>query len=120
MEMSEQMGRENIFIFGNTVEQIEAIKRDGYNPSVYYEALPELQEAVEQIRSGYFSPFEPDLFTWLMDDTIQDDRFCILADFRAYLDCQLQVEKTFMVSVIDKLSNVFRLKNALLGQEVME
>ena len=118
--MSEQMGRENIFIFGNTVEQIEAIKRDGYNPSVYYEALPELQEAVEQIRSGYFSPFEPDLFTWLMDDTIQDDRFCILADFRAYLDCQLQVEKTFMVSVIDKLSNVFRLKNALLGQEVME
>ncbi|KAI6657743.1 Glycogen phosphorylase, liver form-like [Oopsacas minuta] len=96
VEMSEEMGRENIFIFGNTVEQIEAIKSAGYEPSVYYESIPELQEAVGQIRSGYFSPFQPDLFSGLMDDTLQYDRFCILADFRAYLDCQLEVEKTFM------------------------
>ena len=96
--MAEQMGRENIFIFGNTVDEIDALRASGYNPSLYYESLPELQEAVEQIRGGYFSPFQPDLFTWLMDDTIQHDRFCLLADFRSYLDCQRKVERTFLVN----------------------
>ena len=99
MEMAEQMGRENMFIFGNTVEEIESLRTSGYNPSLYYESLPELQEAVQQIRSGYFSPFQPDLFTWLMDDIIHHDRFCLLADFKSYIECQQKVEDTFMVKL---------------------
>ena len=97
--MAEQMGRENMFIFGNTVEEIESLRASGYNPSLYYESLPELQEAVQQIRSGYFSPFQPDLFTWLMDDIIHHDRFCLLADFKSYIECQQKVEDTFMVKL---------------------
>ena len=97
--MAEQMGHENMFIFGKTVGEIQSLKSSGYNPAEFYEDIPELQEAVQQIKSGYFSPFQPDLFSWLMDDLLQDDRFCLLADFKAYLECQRRVEKTFLVRI---------------------
>ena len=72
--------------------------RDGYNPRTYYETDPELRKALNQISSGYFCPNEPGLFTELVDDLLNNDRFKVCADFKSYIHCQERVNQTFQVS----------------------
>nr|XP_014335343.1 PREDICTED: glycogen phosphorylase, brain form [Bos mutus] len=62
VEMAEEAGAENLFIFGLRVEDVEALDRKGYNAHEYYDRLPELRQAVDQINGGFFSPREPDCF----------------------------------------------------------
>ncbi len=73
VEMREEAGDENIFIFGMTVEEVEARKRQGYNSTEAYHANPELKQAVDQIASGYFSPENPDMFKDLANILIHHD-----------------------------------------------
>ncbi|EDO33811.1 predicted protein [Nematostella vectensis] len=96
VEMMEEMGKENIFIFGMTVEEVEALSRKGYNPKTYYERNPELKKALDQIRDNYFSPKEPGVFQDVVNSLLYHDRFYLLADFDAYLKCQERVSQTFM------------------------
>ena len=56
IEIKEEVGDENIFIFGLTVEQVEELRRQGYNPHLYYQSNHELKRALDQIRDGFFSP----------------------------------------------------------------
>jgi len=96
VEIMEEVGKENIFIFGKTVEQITEMKSKGYDPHYYYENDPELNQVLNQIRDGYFSPVRPDLFKPLFNDLLyHGDRFFVLADYRPYIDCQAAVDEAY-------------------------
>lgn len=99
VEMAEEMGMENIFIFGMTVEQVEELKRKGYNAYEYYNKNPELRQVVDQITNGFFSPGNPDEFKHLGDILMKWDRFYLLADFDAYIEAQEKVSATYEVSL---------------------
>ncbi|CAF4968168.1 unnamed protein product, partial [Rotaria socialis] len=60
VEMAEEVGNKNIFIFGMTVEEVEKRKQEGYNARYFYENNPELKQALDQIQDGYFSPENPE------------------------------------------------------------
>uniref|UniRef100_A0A665US43 Alpha-1,4 glucan phosphorylase n=1 Tax=Echeneis naucrates TaxID=173247 RepID=A0A665US43_ECHNA len=62
VEMAEEAGEENLFIFGMRVDDVDALDRKGYNAEEYYNRLPELKQAIDQIAGGFFSPKQPDLF----------------------------------------------------------
>eukprot|EP00118_Oscarella_pearsei_P024881 m.307012 g.307012 ORF g.307012 m.307012 type:complete len:885 (+) comp41816_c0_seq1:78-2732(+) len=95
VEMREEMGEENIFIFGMTVEEVTELGKKGYDPKKYYESVPELKRALDQVRSGYFTPGQPDTFHELYDHLLHHDRFYLLADFEAYVKCQDRVSEVF-------------------------
>lgn len=94
-EMAEEAGEENLFIFGMRVTDVEAMDRKGYNAREYYEHLPELKLAVDQIQAGFFSPGEPELFRDLIDMLLNHDRFKVFADYEAYVRCQEQVSELY-------------------------
>ncbi|XP_031586150.2 glycogen phosphorylase, brain form [Oreochromis aureus] len=94
-EMAEEAGEENLFIFGMRVTDVEAVDRKGYNAREYYEHLPELKLAVDQIQAGFFSPGEPELFRDLIDMLLNHDRFKVFADYEAYVRCQEQVSELY-------------------------
>merc|ERR1712037_794265 len=95
VEMSEEMGGKNIFIFGMKVEDVEALDKKGYNPQDFYSGSPNLRRALDQIRAGLFSPKQPDLFSGFVDDLLKWDRFKVCADFDAYVACQEEVSKLY-------------------------
>lgn len=75
VEMAEEMGSENIFIFGMNVDEVELLKRKGYNAHTYYESIPELKQCVDQIQNGFFSPNNPDEFKDIVDVLLKWDRY---------------------------------------------
>ncbi|PSN48072.1 Glycogen phosphorylase [Blattella germanica] len=95
VEMAEEMGRENIFIFGMTVDEVEALKRRGYNAYDYYNRNPEIKQCVDQIQNGFFSPGNPDEFRDVADVLLKYDRFFLLADFDAYIKSQEKVSEVY-------------------------
>uniref|UniRef100_A0A8C3BW27 Alpha-1,4 glucan phosphorylase n=1 Tax=Cairina moschata TaxID=8855 RepID=A0A8C3BW27_CAIMO len=96
VEMAEEAGEENLFIFGMRVEDVEALDRKGYNALEYYERLPELRQAIDQISSGFFSPGDPGCFRDVVNMLMHHDRFKVFADYEAYIKCQGQVDQLFM------------------------
>ncbi|XP_059934211.1 glycogen phosphorylase, brain form [Mesoplodon densirostris] len=95
VEMAEEAGAENLFIFGLRVEDVEALDRKGYSAREYYDCLPELRQAVDQIGSGFFSPREPDCFKGVVDMLLNHDRFKVFADYEAYVECQARVDQLY-------------------------
>uniref|UniRef100_A0A8D0W954 Alpha-1,4 glucan phosphorylase n=1 Tax=Sus scrofa TaxID=9823 RepID=A0A8D0W954_PIG len=96
VEMAEEAGEENLFIFGMRVEDVAALDKKGYNAKEYYEALPELKLAIDQIDKGFFSPKQPDLFKDLVNMLFHHDRFKVFADYEAYVKCQEKVSQLYM------------------------
>ncbi|KAM9317303.1 glycogen phosphorylase, brain form [Gastrophryne carolinensis] len=96
VEMAEEAGEENLFIFGMRVDDVEALDKKGYNAREYYERIPELREAMDQIRDGRFSPGEPDLFKDIVNMLMNHDRFKVFADYEAYIECQGKVDQLYM------------------------
>lgn len=96
IEIMEEVGKENIFIFGNTVTELDELRHQGYNPKYYYEQNIELQRALNQIRDGFFSPNNQKLFYHIYDHLVNHgDHFFVLADYAAYIECQEQVSQLF-------------------------
>uniref|UniRef100_A0A1B6LCA3 Alpha-1,4 glucan phosphorylase n=1 Tax=Graphocephala atropunctata TaxID=36148 RepID=A0A1B6LCA3_9HEMI len=95
VEMAEEMGRENIFIFGMTVEEVEALKRSGYDAYKYYNAIPELRQCIDQIQNGFFSSGNSDEFKDVADVLLKWDRFYLLADYEDYMKSQDKVNETY-------------------------
>src|SRR5207248_9265601 len=85
IEIKEEVGEENIFIFGKTADEVQNLKRSGYRPADYYERVPELKKVIDMISTGYFSPSNPDLFKAIVDGLLGSDPFVLLADFEAYV-----------------------------------
>uniref|UniRef100_A0A4W4EGU3 Alpha-1,4 glucan phosphorylase n=1 Tax=Electrophorus electricus TaxID=8005 RepID=A0A4W4EGU3_ELEEL len=95
VEMAEEAGEENLFIFGMRVEEVEAMDRKGYNALEYYERLPELRQVMDQIRTGFFSPKEPELFKGIVNMLMHHDRFKVFADYEAYINSQEKVNNLY-------------------------
>ena len=96
IEIMEEVGKENIFIFGLTTEEVAKLKHDGYKPHVYYEKNAELKKVVDMIAGGFFSPEEPELFSPVAHYLLNDgDRFMLMADFEDYVKCQDKVNETY-------------------------
>uniref|UniRef100_G1S0F1 Alpha-1,4 glucan phosphorylase n=1 Tax=Nomascus leucogenys TaxID=61853 RepID=G1S0F1_NOMLE len=74
---------------------VEALDWKGYNAREYYDHLPELKQAVDQISSGFFSPKEPDCFKDIVNMLMHHDRFKVFADYEAYMQCQAQVDQLY-------------------------
>uniref|UniRef100_A0AAY3ZYZ5 Alpha-1,4 glucan phosphorylase n=1 Tax=Denticeps clupeoides TaxID=299321 RepID=A0AAY3ZYZ5_9TELE len=91
VEMAEEAGEENLFIFGMRVEDVAQLDAEGYDAMKYYKALPELKQVIDQIKSGFFSPRQPDIFKDVMDMLFKHDRFKVFADFEDYVKCQERV-----------------------------
>jgi glycogen phosphorylase len=87
-EMRDEVGAENFFLFGLTVQEVERIKREGYRPADYIEGDDELRAALGLIGDGRFSRGDTDVFRPLVESLTYHDPFLVLADYRAYLDCQ--------------------------------
>jgi starch phosphorylase len=95
VEIREEVGPENFFLFGLTAEQVTALKVQGYDPLAYYERDTELREAIDLISSGYFSHGNHQLFQPLVASLLYRDDFLILADYRPYVDKQDEVGHIF-------------------------
>ncbi|MCK9418907.1 MAG: glycogen/starch/alpha-glucan phosphorylase [Nitrospirae bacterium] len=96
IEMMEEVGRENIFIFGLTADEAAAVKTTGYNPWDIYNANTELRRALDMINGGYFSPDAPNRFRPIFDTlTGYGDRFLLLADYEEYVACQERVDTLY-------------------------
>ncbi|HEX2076537.1 MAG TPA: glycogen/starch/alpha-glucan phosphorylase, partial [Longimicrobium sp.] len=92
VEIAERVGRENLFIFGLTADEVEARKAEGYNPRAECEASPRLRRVLDYVAQGFLSPEEPGLFRPLVESLLNHDPYMVLADFDAYLQAQAQVD----------------------------
>ena len=96
IEIKEEVGPDNIFIFGLTADQVDAHRASGYHPWSYYHGHPELRAALDQITGNVFSPHEPGLFQPLLDRLVQEgDPYMVLADYAAYVQCQERVSRIY-------------------------
>jgi starch phosphorylase len=87
----EEVGSENIFIFGLTAEEV-ANQRSSHRPYDYYQNIPGVKKAIDLIREGFFCPDDRSLFQPLMDLVMNDDRYLVLADFEAYQRAQMEID----------------------------
>lgn len=95
VEMLEEVGDANIFIFGMTVDQVLELERKGYRPRDFYEADADLRRVIDLIDSGFFSPEQPSMFKPITENLLGRDQYMLLADFRSYIDCQEKVSKAY-------------------------
>ncbi|MBW4653055.1 MAG: glycogen/starch/alpha-glucan phosphorylase [Kaiparowitsia implicata GSE-PSE-MK54-09C] len=95
IEIREEVGADNFFLFGLTADEVQAMKASGYNPRSYYDTDTELQRAINRISSGFFSHGNPDLFKPIVDDLLHDDQYMLMADYRSYVDAQDRAGETY-------------------------
>jgi starch phosphorylase len=95
VEIREEVGPENFFLFGLTAGEVCDLKAMGYRPREYYEQDSQLRESLDQIGSGYFSNGDASLFALLVDSLLQQDRFLLLADYQSYIACQDRVSAAY-------------------------
>ncbi len=92
VEIREEAGAENFFLFGLTADEVERAKREGYRPADHVANNPELRAVLELIGSGHFSRGDSEVFRPVVDNLTRSDPFLVLADFAAYAACQEEVD----------------------------
>jgi starch phosphorylase len=95
IEIRQEVGAENFFLFGLTAQEVANLWAQGYRPMDCYEADAELREVIDLVRNGFFSRGDPELFRPLVDNLLLHDPYLVLADFRAYVDCQRKVGQAY-------------------------
>ncbi|WP_119153933.1 glycogen/starch/alpha-glucan phosphorylase [Caldimonas tepidiphila] len=96
VEILQNVGADNIFIFGNTTEQVADIRASGYQPRAIYEGNPALRAALDAIRDGLFSPEEPGRFQQIYDVLVNwGDHYLLLADYESYVETQQRVDALY-------------------------
>ena len=96
VEIKEEVGDDNIFIFGLTTPEVAATKANGYNPWDYYHANPDLKEVLDMIASGYFSVEEPNRYQGIFDNLMKNgDHYLLLADYASYIAKQDEVSDVY-------------------------
>lgn len=96
IEIAEEAGADNIFLFGHTSDEILKIRREGYNPRNYIDRSPALREVLALIESNFLSPVEFGLFDPIIRSLVETDYFCVCADFDKYYDMQEIVSKSYL------------------------
>jgi starch phosphorylase len=95
IEIANEVGRENGFMFGLTAAEVHALRMQGYRPADYYENDPELRAVVDLIRDGFFSRGDIERFRPLTDSLLNWDTYMLFADFRPYVDAQTRVSRAY-------------------------
>jgi starch phosphorylase len=95
IEIAEEVGPDNIFIFGNRTEQVEALRAEGYVPRRYYEKNFDLKYAIDRLADGAFSPDEPGRYTDVVRNLLESDHYQLLADYADYVATQEKVDECY-------------------------
>ncbi|BBP97144.1 alpha-1,4 glucan phosphorylase [Burkholderia sp. SFA1] len=95
VEIREEAGAENFFLFGLTAQQVDELKRAGYRPAEYAQGNDDLHDALDQIEQGRFSRGDKEMFRPLLDSLLNHDPFLVLADFADYVACQDRVSEAW-------------------------
>jgi starch phosphorylase len=95
IEIRDEVGPENFFLFGLTAEEVRAKRAAGYHPWDYYNSNQYLREAIDLIRSGHFSHGDTNLFNPIVDSLLRNDPYMLFADYQSYVDCQDHVSAAY-------------------------
>ena len=95
IEIREEVGAENFFLFGLTTPEVESRKRKGYSPRAIFEANPMLREVLISLSNGEFSHGDKTLFEPLVNSLLTADGYMLLADYQSYVDCQDRVSAAY-------------------------
>lgn len=95
IEIRNEVGEENFFLFGLTAQQATDIKSNSYNPYDYYQSNEELREVIDMIASGVFSNGDTKLFKPFVDSLLYNDPYLLFADYKSYIDCQERVSQAW-------------------------
>jgi starch phosphorylase len=114
IEIREEAGAENFFLFGLTAEEVYETKAKGYNPMDYYQENAELRAVINRIAKGYFSHGDTKLFKPIIDSLLDSDPYMLLADYQAYINCQEEVSKAYKDQ--DKWTKMSILNSARMGK----
>jgi len=95
IEIRQEVGAENFFLFGLTAQEVQEVKASGYNAMDYYNSNAELKEAIDRISSGFFSHGDTEIFKPLIDSLLYDDQYMLFADYQEYIDCQQKVSEAY-------------------------
>lgn len=112
IEIREEVGEDNFFLFGMNVEQVKQRRAEGYNPQTFIDQNPTLRAAIEAIENGHFSPDDRGRFQPIAWDLKRSDQYMICADFEDYRRCQHKVSEVYrdqtqwLKQVINNLANV--------------
>jgi starch phosphorylase len=95
IEIREEVGADNFFLFGLSAPEVYALKTQGYRPMDYYSANQGLRDVIDLIRSGFFTRGDTELFRPLIDGLLHHDPYLVLADFQSYIECQAAVSEAY-------------------------
>ena len=96
VEIREEVGADNFFLFGKTVEEIEGLRRSGYNPWDVYNSNAAVRRVLDAIKNNFFNLDQPGLFQPIWDTLLtHGDYYFVLAEFDAYVQCQAEISKAF-------------------------
>ena len=95
IEIREEVGDENIFIFGLLADEVIKLKNSGYDPKEYYQKNKNLKRVVDMISSDFFSKKEPGIFKPIVDGLMSSDYYCLFADYQSYIDTQDKVSSLY-------------------------
>jgi len=95
VEIREEVGEENFFLFGLTVEEVQRMKAEDYSPRVPYQMNENLREVLDSLVSGEFSHGDRSLFAPLYNSLLNKDEYLLLADYQSYIDCQDEVSAAY-------------------------
>jgi starch phosphorylase len=96
VEIREEVGEDNIFIFGLLADEVVKLKSNNYNPKIYYEKNIALKQVVDMISTNYFNPKEPGIFDDMIRGLMNVDYYCLFADYQSYIDTQDKVAKLYL------------------------
>jgi starch phosphorylase len=91
IEIRNEVGAENFFLFGLSTPEVYALQNQGYRPAYYAETNDELRQVLDLIRDGFFSRGDTTIFRPLIDGLMKWDPYLVLADYKSYVDCQQHV-----------------------------
>jgi starch phosphorylase len=95
VEIREEVGKENFFLFGLTADEVQQKQKAGYRPWDYYQNNTELKTVINLINSGFFAHGDSDLFRPLTNSLLYGDPYFLLADYQSYVDCQEKVSQAY-------------------------
>lgn len=95
IEIRDEVGADNFFLFGLTAQEVKTLQIHGYQPLTLYQSNPELRAVIDLIREGYFSRGDRELFRPLVDSLLYHDPYLVLADFQSYVECQERVGQIY-------------------------
>jgi starch phosphorylase len=114
VEIREEVGADNIFIFGLLADEVMKVKNNGYDPRYYYEKDADLKRVIDMIANDHFNKNEPGLFKSIVDSLLNVDYYCLLADYRSYIQTQDKVSELY--KDLDKWTQKSILNVARIGK----